>query len=351
MKFDKNFNIEYFKDPTVLVEFFEYCKEKQNLDLLETKAAELLSVSLNWESKTLKNYIDFLLALIKPIETNLETYDCCGTGGDATGTFNISTAAAIITAATKINIAKNGGRSSSSKTGSVDVLESLGVNLNLNDEKKLEALKKFHLAFFSSKISAEILLPIKNSSRKNKQASFVSLIAPFISPIKIKSQIVGIGRRAWLEPVKNIAQELIQDGLREKIILVFSEDSSGRFFDELIPSSKAFIHLFSQKQNSVIELNTEEITKSDFDFENIKSENSEESSRIIQEIFEPNYSENTLDTKNTAALNSALLRVLAQEQELSREILNHHYLESLESIANSSVKNNWQKFLDFTQQN
>ena len=92
------------------------------------------------------------LFLLDPKEsTEFELFDCCGTGGDKSNTFNISTTTAIIAASTGIKTCKNGGRSSSSKTGSVDVLEQLGVNFSQDLKTKLIGLKKYGLAFHSSK--------------------------------------------------------------------------------------------------------------------------------------------------------------------------------------------------------
>ena len=73
--------------------------------------------------------------------------DCCGTGGDKSGTYNISTAVAIVAASCGAPVAKHGNRAASSKSGAADVLEVLGVNLDLPKEKLEEALEKIHFAF------------------------------------------------------------------------------------------------------------------------------------------------------------------------------------------------------------
>ena len=76
-----------------------------------------------------------------------DAIDMCGTGGDASGTFNISTAASFVVAGAGIKVAKHGNRSMTSKSGSADVLESLGVNIALSPSKVTECIEKFGLGF------------------------------------------------------------------------------------------------------------------------------------------------------------------------------------------------------------
>ena len=81
------------------------------------------------------------------INSTLDTVDTCGTGGDMLGTLNISTASAIVAASIGIKITKHGNRSVSSKSGSADVLENLGLPLNVSSGKVVEALKKLGITF------------------------------------------------------------------------------------------------------------------------------------------------------------------------------------------------------------
>ena len=151
-------------------------------------------------------------------------YDCAGTGGDKSHSFNISTGTAFLAAYAGLPVIKNGGRSASSKVGSVDVLYELGLDLDISEEKKLEAFQKLGLSFFSSKISSEYLLPVKNLARKYKESCFINLIAPFLSPIELQGQIIGIAQARWIPVIKEIARYFIQQGYRQKFILVYSSE-------------------------------------------------------------------------------------------------------------------------------
>jgi anthranilate phosphoribosyltransferase len=151
-------------------------------------------------------------------------YDCAGTGGDKSHSFNISTGTAFLAAYAGLPVIKNGGRSASSKVGSVDVLYELGLDLDISKEKKLEAFQKLGLSFFSSKVSSEYLLPVKNLARKYKESCFINLIAPFLSPIELQGQIIGIAQARWIPVIKEIARYFIKQGYRQKFILVHSSE-------------------------------------------------------------------------------------------------------------------------------
>ena len=110
---------------------------------------KLVALNKDYSVSELTQLLEELFSLDPKIETELKLYDCCGTGGDKANTFNISTTTAILAAAQELKLCKNGGKSSSSKTGSVDVLEALGVNFSSSLEDKLIGLKSFGLAFHS----------------------------------------------------------------------------------------------------------------------------------------------------------------------------------------------------------
>lgn len=186
-----------------LISFIEFFRELSPPLKLDTKVAKRTSSSLH--------------ALQPPC-------DCAGTGGDKSNSFNISTATAFLVAYAGLPVIKNGGRSASSKVGSVDVLSELGLDLDIPDEKKIKAFQELNLSFFSSKISAEYLAPVKNLARKNKSTSFINLIAPFLSPVELEGQLIGVAKLKWLPIMQEISEYFIQKGYRKKIILVYSHN-------------------------------------------------------------------------------------------------------------------------------
>lgn len=125
-----------------------------------------------------------------------ETYplavDTCGTGGDAKGTFNISTVAAFVVAGTGIMVAKHGNRGVSSKSGSADVLEALKININLTPSQVEECLQKLGIAFFFAPVFHPAM---KHAIGPRKEIGFrtiFNLLGPLTNPAGVKRQILGV---------------------------------------------------------------------------------------------------------------------------------------------------------------
>lgn len=277
---------------------------------------ELVELIKNWQeykaSEVLAIY-DFIQTKSPVLDTGMDLYDCCGTGGDGANTFNISTCAAIIAASLGIKICKNGGRSSTSKVGSVDVLEELGFDFSKRQEEKIELLKKFNLSFISSPVSAELMAPLKKVSRKYKLPSILSLIGPLTNPLKLKSQVIGIGKEKWLDTMQEISQELIKRGDREKIILVHSKDlASERRLDELSTATSS----------KIIEISKASLKEFDFDpkkeslktgkFEDLGGGDNSTNADLIKEILDLSGEGPEFETRiNSVCINVDLLSYLA----------------------------------------
>jgi len=179
-------------------------------------------------SSELIQFIEFFRE--KSVPLNLSPYqcfDCAGTGGDKTNSFNISTATAFLAAYHGLALIKNGGRSASSKVGSVDVLMELGLDLGISEEEKLAIFKKIGLSFLSSEISAVHLAKVKNVARSHKESCFINLIAPFLSRIELSAQLIGIAQKRWVQVIKEIAKYFLEKGYREQFILVHAEANNG----------------------------------------------------------------------------------------------------------------------------
>ena len=138
--------------------------EKQDLSLLESECLmeEILMgkltsaqigaflTALRMKGESVEEILGFIQVMRKymlKIKTDGLVVDTCGTGGDGTGTFNISTAVAFVVAGCGVKVAKHGNRAASSLCGSADVLEALGVNINLTPEKAEELLEKTNFTF------------------------------------------------------------------------------------------------------------------------------------------------------------------------------------------------------------
>jgi anthranilate phosphoribosyltransferase len=152
--------------------------------------------------------------LIASLHTPL--IDTCGTGGDGASTFNISTAVAFVAAAAGVKVAKHGNRSASSKTGSADVLEALGINLNASPEKVQAAVGEVGITFLFAPGWHPALKAIATLRKTLKVRTVFNLLGPLVNPLRPTGQIIGVNDPLLLE---EIVQALSQLGCQQAIAL------------------------------------------------------------------------------------------------------------------------------------
>ncbi|WP_414577127.1 anthranilate phosphoribosyltransferase [Anabaena sp. CCY 9402-a] len=142
--------------------------------------------------------------------------DTCGTGGDGSSTFNISTAVAFVVAAYGVPVAKHGNRSASSLTGSADVLEALGVNLGADSEKVQAALPEIGITFLFAPGWHPALKAVAQLRRTLRIRTVFNLLGPLVNPLRPTGQVVGLFTPKLLETV---AQALHNLGKEKAIVL------------------------------------------------------------------------------------------------------------------------------------
>lgn len=158
---------------------------------------------------------------VVPIKTkHKKILDTCGTGGDKRNTFNISTVSALVAASCGVVVAKHGNRSVSSKCGSADILEALGVNINLDQSQIEKCLDEVGIAF----LFAQKLHPaMKNVAPVRKELgveTIFNILGPLTNPAKATHQVMGIYNKDLVEPM---AQVLANLGL-DRALVVHGKD-------------------------------------------------------------------------------------------------------------------------------
>jgi anthranilate phosphoribosyltransferase len=163
--------------------------------------------------------------------------DTCGTGGDHKGTFNISTLSALVVAGAGVAVAKHGNRSVSSVCGSADLLEALGVNLNLDDAKLGQCLDEIGIAF----LFAQNLHPaMKNVAPVRKSLgvkTIFNILGPLTNPAHATHQVMGVYNRDLVEPMAEVLKNL---GLKRALV-VHGNDG----LDEITITDKTFVSEFN----------------------------------------------------------------------------------------------------------
>ena len=134
--------------------------------------------------------------------------DTCGTGGDGARTFNISTAAAIVAAAGGVRTAKHGNRAMSSKSGSADVLEALGVNIQLTPEQAAACLEKVGICFMFAQLYHPALRHAAAPRREMGVRTIFNMLGPLTNPAGADRQFIGLYDRSRTEAIARVLQRL-----------------------------------------------------------------------------------------------------------------------------------------------
>jgi anthranilate phosphoribosyltransferase len=142
--------------------------------------------------------------------------DTSGTGGDASGTFNISTATAFVTAGAGVRVAKHGNRSISSKCGSADVMEALGVNIQLTPERAAQCLREVGICFLFAPDLHLSMKQVQKVRRELRLRTMFNLLGPLTNPAHASGQVVGVYA---LDMVEKLAEALSMLGLHRALVV------------------------------------------------------------------------------------------------------------------------------------
>jgi anthranilate phosphoribosyltransferase len=166
----------------------------------------------------LAGFVQALRAMGQPIPLTgaerEELVDTCGTGGDGQGTFNISTAAALVAAAAGVKVAKHGNRGITSKCGSADVLEALGVPVELSPERAVECLRQTGFMFLYAPSLHPAMKRVKPLRRALGFRTIFNLAGPLANPAGAKAQVVGV-----FAGVDLVADSLARLGVRHAFVV------------------------------------------------------------------------------------------------------------------------------------
>jgi anthranilate phosphoribosyltransferase len=161
-----------------------------------------------------------------------DAMDVCGTGGDGSGTFNISTTVSFIVAAAGVPVFKHGNRSITSKCGSADLLEALGIKLDAPLPILRESLRELNFCFFFAPAfhpAFKAIMPVRKNLAEEGVRTIFNLLGPLINPGQPAHQLLGVFSGAWVSP---LAQALGALNLKAGLV-VHGSPEAGRALDEL----------------------------------------------------------------------------------------------------------------------
>jgi anthranilate phosphoribosyltransferase len=208
---------------------------------------------------------------------DMDTFEIVGTGGDGAHSFNISTTAAFVAAAAGMKVSKHGNRAASSKSGTADCLEALGVNIDLSPEKCVEMLENAGFCFFFAQkyhTSMKYVGPIR---KELGIRTVFNILGPLTNPIHPKRQLLGVYDESLVEPLARVLTSL---GVKNGMVFFGREK-----LDEISAAGPTFVCEFKDG-----EYKTYDITPEDFGFarctkEDLVGGTPEENAAITRDIL------------------------------------------------------------------
>ncbi|MDC0648493.1 anthranilate phosphoribosyltransferase [Candidatus Pseudothioglobus singularis] len=218
-------------------------------------------------------------ALATSVELSSNDYlvDTCGTGGDGLGLFNISTASAFVVAAAGGKVAKHGNRSISSKSGSADVLEAAGINLNISPELISQCIEEIGLGFMFAPAHHSAMKHAIGPRKELAVRTIFNVLGPLTNPAKAPNQIMGVYDKSLVEPIANVLK-----GLNSRhVMVVHSEDG----LDEFSIANMTYVAELKDSNISTYTVHPSDFGLEEGNLDSIKAENAEQSLALINEAF------------------------------------------------------------------
>jgi anthranilate phosphoribosyltransferase len=203
--------------------------------------------------------------------------DTCGTGGDSSGTFNISTASAFVTAAAGARVAKHGNRSISSKSGSADVLEAAGINLNITPEQVAECIDTLGVGFLFAQRHHSAMGHASTPRRELGIRTLFNLLGPMANPANAPNQVLGVFALEWVRPMAEVLQTL---GSRH-VMVVHAEDG----LDEISIASPTSVAELKDGVIREYSLQPEDFGLQRASLDSLRVNNALESLMLIQQVL------------------------------------------------------------------
>jgi anthranilate phosphoribosyltransferase len=203
--------------------------------------------------------------------------DTCGTGGDGSNTFNISTAAAIVAASDGVRIAKHGNRAVSSKSGSADVLEALGVAITLTPAAAADCLRATNLCFLFAPLYHQAMKFAAGPRKELAVRTVFNLLGPLTNPAGAQRQLLGVYDSSLLPTVAQVLREL---GV-ERALVVAGEDG----LDELTVTGISHIAELRDGTITTYQVEPEQFGLRRCTLEELRGGDAYENATIIREVF------------------------------------------------------------------
>jgi len=221
-------------------------------------------------------------AVMRELSTRVEVdkehlVDTCGTGGDASGSFNISTASAFVVAAAGGRVAKHGNRSVSSKSGSADVLEAAGVNLELSPDQVARCVHEIGVGFMFAPLHHSAMKHAIGPRREMAVRTIFNVLGPLTNPAGAPNQVLGVFSNDWVEPLARVLKQLGSN----HVLVVHADDG----LDEISIGSITHIAELRDGEISTYTIQPEDFGMQRADLSAIRADDAGHSLAIIRSVL------------------------------------------------------------------
>ena len=207
----------------------------------------------------------------------LPVLDTCGTGGDRSGTFNISTAAAFVAAAAGVHVAKHGNRSATSRCGSADVMEALGLDIQMPIDRLRHAIKDVGIGFLFAQRFHKSMKHVMPTRTQLKVRTVFNILGPLANPASARFQVVGVSSPEIMELMANALH-----GLQVEHAFVV-HGANG--MDEISLSSRTYVVEMRQGEIRLFVISPEDFGIASAKIETILGGDAAENAKIIESVF------------------------------------------------------------------
>jgi anthranilate phosphoribosyltransferase len=211
------------------------------------------------------------------VEAPANAIDIVGTGGDASGSYNISTCAAFITAGTGLPVAKHGNRALSSKSGAADVLMALGIKIDVPPEKISECITETNLGFMFAPAHHSSMKHVGPTRVELGTRTIYNLLGPLSNPASVKRQVTGVFSKTWVEPLAQVLKNL---GTKACWIC-YGEGG----MDEIVPTGTTWISELKNGEIRSFEITPEAAGLSRSKFEDLKGGDAAHNAEALRHVL------------------------------------------------------------------
>ena len=269
---------------------------------------------------------------LTPVDLDDDVVDTCGTGGDGLKTFNISTCASFVAAGAGVRIAKHGGRSISSSSGSADVLESLGVNVSIDNIKMKELVDSIGIGFMFAPNFHPAMKFVAPVRKELGVRTMFNMLGPLTNPANSPRQIIGVFNKQLCHTFAHVLQKLGS----EHVLIVFGHDG----MDEISITGTTSVAELKDNQISEYEIHPQDFGFSIGKLDDIKVENVEQSKAIMLDILAGNKStarDIVLLNAGAAIYVAGITKDILEGVELAKDAVDSgKALQKLEALVNNS---------------